>query len=668
MADRALRDLLRYVYRMVGPPAGILSDSELLGRFVDCRDEAAFEALVWRHGSMVLSVCRRILRQEQDAEDAFQAAFLALARKAGSVRRRGAIGSWLYRVALRVALRAKEQAAATKSLGPVPEARTAPVQPHEVEQRELRLILEQEIRRLPSKYRAVVVLRYLEGRSTAEAATALNCPQGTVLSRLSWARRRLQVRLAARGAALPAAMAAVGATGEAMGAPPFLWVASAVRDAVAFASSGTSGLGPTRSALLAEGVLRAMMMTKVKVAAVLILGTLTSGAILQAQFLKAGKPETQPERASAAPAIAAQPNTNAEPPEVSVAHPVKREIVEYVDFTGQTEASVSIEIRAHISATLNKVIVQPGAEVKRGDLLFELDSRALQAKEMKAAAQIRGAEAAIVEANQKLENARDLEKKRYATPAAVDSAAFAVSESKIALSVAQSEWEQAKIDLSAAKITAPVAGRVGRMLQSEGSLVGPTTPLTTVFSDDPIRVVFQMDERTFMSLRKKLQGLGAGPKITVLLGLVGDEGFPRRGSLESVDNRFNPGTGTIRTSAVFPNSNQEILAGMFARVRLLAGDPHQALLVPDGTVWSDNGLKYVRIVNDKNAIEHRYVTLGQVENGLRVIQQGLTAADRVIVKSAGPLKVGELVKPSEVPATTTDAKAKEAPALPGSKK
>src|ERR1700722_19221869 len=138
MADRALHDLLRYIHRMVGPSQGVLSDAELLGRFVDHRDEAAFEALIWRHGSTVLGTCRRVLRNEQDAEDAFQAAFLALARKASTVRRRGALGPWLYRVALRLALRAREHASADKTRALLPEALLTPSRPDEAEQRELR--------------------------------------------------------------------------------------------------------------------------------------------------------------------------------------------------------------------------------------------------------------------------------------------------------------------------------------------------------------------------------------------------------------------------------------------------------------------------------------------------------------------------------------------------
>ncbi len=667
MADRSLHGLLRYIHRMVGPPPGVLTDGELLGRFVDHRDEAAFEALVWRHGSMVLGVCRRVLRQDQDAEDAFQAAFLALARKAASVRRRGAVGPWLYRVALRVALRAQDATAASKSHAPLPEALPAPVRPDEAEQRELRRILEEEIQRLPSKYREVVLLRYLEGRSTAETATALGCPAGTVLSRLSWARRRLQARLTARGAAFGATIAAAAASGEMMGAPPFRWVAEAVRGAVAFTSKGSSALGTTRSALLAEGALRAMTMTKMKVAAVLILGLLTSGTILHAQFNKTVASIAQDEAPQTTVAPGGQPPSKVEPPEVTVVRPIKREITEYLDFNGQSEASASVEIRPRMTATLTRIVVQPGGEVKRGDLLFELDARALELSKQKAEAQLRQAQATLDEAKNALEEAKNLEQKRLATPSYTEKAAFATTHAVAAVNAARAQWDQAKLDLDAIKITAPMAGRVGRCPLSVGSLATPSTILTTLVACEPIKVAFDMDENSFMRLRKHLPGVGSGPLIAALMALPTEEGFPRGGFVESMDNRFNPATGTIRICAVFPNPHHEILPGMFVRIRLLT-DRHEAILVPEESIWSDQGLKYVRVVNGKNAIEQRKVTLGQINQGLRPVQDGLGTADRVVLKAAGPLQVGQIVKAREVALPNQDSKAKPGADLPGSKK
>jgi RNA polymerase sigma factor (sigma-70 family) len=184
---------------------GGLTDAQLLDRFLTKHDEAAFELLVWRHGPMVLRVCRRILRDAHGAEDAFQATFLTLACKAGSIGKQEAVSSWLYKVAYRIALRAQAGAAKRRtheqplvdclaggSLAPSDEAAW----------RELGPLLDAEVRRLPEKYRAAFVLCYLEGKTNEEAAAELGCPKGTILSRLSRARERLRKRLNQRGLAL----------------------------------------------------------------------------------------------------------------------------------------------------------------------------------------------------------------------------------------------------------------------------------------------------------------------------------------------------------------------------------------------------------------------------------------------------------------------------------
>ena len=190
-----------------GPAGG--ADADLLERFQRNGDGAAFELLVWRHGPMVMGVCRHVLRDSHAAEDAFQATFLALARKARSIGRRESVPGWLYTVAIRVALRARERAArrAAREVAarwPGPDEPASPDNDGP-EWRELRPLVHEEVDRLPPKFRAVVVLCYLEGRTNAEAAALLGCPKGTVLSRLARARERLRGRLSARGVALAAA-------------------------------------------------------------------------------------------------------------------------------------------------------------------------------------------------------------------------------------------------------------------------------------------------------------------------------------------------------------------------------------------------------------------------------------------------------------------------------
>ena len=296
MADPSLGILLRRLARAAASTGdAALSDAQLLERFVARRDEAAFELLVWRHGAMVLNLCRRLLRQEQDAEDAFQATFLVLARKARTIAKRQACASWLYKVAYRAALAARADSAARAARGggdadQLPAADAA----DDLLWRDLRPVLDEEVSRLPEKYRAVFVLCCLEGRSGAEAAEQLRCPKGTVLSRLARARERLRRRLLRRGISLAVgSLAAVTAAQGQAGELTASVVTRTVKDALT-AATVTSA----RAVALTDGVLRAMFISKLKVVlgivlavgAVGIVGSLIGNALL-ADPGQSGAPE-----------------------------------------------------------------------------------------------------------------------------------------------------------------------------------------------------------------------------------------------------------------------------------------------------------------------------------------------------------------------------------------
>jgi RNA polymerase sigma factor (sigma-70 family) len=290
MTDRPFRRLLGLV-RRVADADGQASDERLLERFAAAGDEAAFELLVWRHGAMVLGVCRRVLGDAHAAEDAFQATFLALARRARAVRRGAAVAGWLHRVARRVAARARHTAARRawherRAIAISSESAAGPAD-------DLRAVLDEELDRLPARLRLPVVLCYLEGRSTAEAARRLGCPRGTVLSRLAAARTKLRARLTRRGLA-PAAggLAALAGSADA----PAALVATTARVALAFAAGRTGVAGPAPQVIaLTEGVLRAMIVSKLKLTAAVVLavGVIGTGIGL------AVRPLTGPGRAFA---------------------------------------------------------------------------------------------------------------------------------------------------------------------------------------------------------------------------------------------------------------------------------------------------------------------------------------------------------------------------------
>jgi RNA polymerase sigma factor (sigma-70 family) len=245
-----------------------VTDGLLLDRYVTERDEAAFAALVQRHGRLVLNVCRRMLRREHDVEDAFQATFLLLVRRANSIHRREAVASWLYGVAYRVAAKARAQNARRPVAA---ETLDLPAEPDEARAwRDLRPVLDEEINRLPARYRAPVVLCYLEGKTAEEAAGQLGCARGTVLSRLARARARLRPRLVRRGLALSVGGLVTMLGKDASAVSPAL--ANATLSAARCAAAGTSlGTVSTRATALAEGIMRTMLWTKLSTVAVAVL-------------------------------------------------------------------------------------------------------------------------------------------------------------------------------------------------------------------------------------------------------------------------------------------------------------------------------------------------------------------------------------------------------------
>jgi RNA polymerase sigma factor (sigma-70 family) len=275
MATAPLQTVLHHLRRLVTPDgAGGLTDSQLVERFVAGRDEAAFEVLVWRHGAMVFDLCLRLLRHRQDAEDAFQATFLILSRKAGSIGKREAVGSWLYKVAYRVALGARAAAARRARLQrPLPDV-PAP-QERDPLQCDLKETLDEEVNRLPDKYRAPFILCYLEGKTVDEAARQLGRPRGTVGTWLARGRERLRHRLVRRGVALTSlALTAALARNAGAACVPAQLVSGTVRAAAG--SAAAAGVVSSQVAALTEGVLRAMFVSKVK----LVLGLVLSAALV----------------------------------------------------------------------------------------------------------------------------------------------------------------------------------------------------------------------------------------------------------------------------------------------------------------------------------------------------------------------------------------------------
>jgi RNA polymerase sigma factor (sigma-70 family) len=308
-----------------------LSDAELLGAFTARQDEAAFTVIVRRHSKMVLGVCRHVLAQEQDAEDAFQATFLVLARRANTIRRSETLSNWLYGVAYRTALRAKRDLGRRRLRERQP-PKTFPANPaSEAAWREIQALLEQEIHGLPARYRAPFIMCFLEGKSRAEAARELCCREGTISSRLDRARKRLQARLARCGVSLPAALAAVALTQGTAAAMPLNLVRCTVQGAILLSSKGVyvasaqanlamnaahlTGQVSQQAILLADGVTKGLTLSKAVFAglAVVLAVTCSGGAWLAAGRTPAAA-APKPVAALAQPHFASQKVNNGAAP------------------------------------------------------------------------------------------------------------------------------------------------------------------------------------------------------------------------------------------------------------------------------------------------------------------------------------------------------------------
>jgi len=269
MSSNRYPSILHYLRQVLADPAAAgVSDAELLRRFVDQRDEAAFELLLWRHAAMVLHVCRQVLSDEQAAEDAFQATFLVLARKCNSISRREALGSWLYRVAYHIALKAQAEMRKRTSIERELSDRELSVPADSMEAREQHRIVAEEVHHLPAKFRAAIVSCYFESKTLEEAAQQLGWPRGTVASRLARGREMLRRRLIRRGVALTAATLMSDLSVQTSAAALTQLIPVTLRTIKLFTAS--SAIKPSIAAL-AEGVVRAMYWTRVKIAMIVVL-------------------------------------------------------------------------------------------------------------------------------------------------------------------------------------------------------------------------------------------------------------------------------------------------------------------------------------------------------------------------------------------------------------
>ncbi len=354
------------------------------------------------------------------------------------------------------------------------------------------------------------------------------------------------------------------------------------------------------------------------------------------------------------------------PPPVTVSKPLVDERIEWKEFTGQFEAAEYVEVRARVSGYLKSVHFEDGKLVTKGDLLFVIEPEPFELALANAKAQLAEAVAKQELAKVQLARTVQLRKKDFAAASTYDQRVAELKSAQAAVEIAKAAVGTAELNLSYTRLTAPVSGRVSRNDISVGNLVvggvsGTSTLLTTIVTLDPIEFAFDVSEADALAYKRAVEvgevKSARDNLIPVFAQLPDDKNWTRQGTVNFVDNQFNRSSGTIRVRATFPNLDLFIVPGQFGRIRAPVSKPHQAMLLPESAISSDQARKVVFVVGADNTVSVKPVSLGsRAEDDLRIIRDGITPDDRVIINGLMRVRPGAKVKPEEGKIRTGDAK------------
>ena len=349
------------------------------------------------------------------------------------------------------------------------------------------------------------------------------------------------------------------------------------------------------------------------------------------------------------------------PPAVTVANPIQRTIVDQDEYVGRFVAVDSVEIRARVSGYLEKIHFTDGQMVKEGDLLFTIDKRPFQTALDQARATLERARAELAFAQGDLDRAALLVRDKTITQQTFDQRTQVKRVAEANVAAQEAAVRQAELDLNFTDLRAPITGRIGDRRVSVGNLVtggagGTTTLLATIVSTDPMRFEFTFDEASYLRYERVAAQVGAnaakkdeiaarGGSTIVRLKLIDEPDFTHLGRMDFIDNVIEKGTGTIRGRAVFANNAGILTPGMFARLQVPGSAPYTALLIPDVAIGSEQARKFVYVVRPDDTVAQKYITLGPLFDGDRVVKTGLEASDRVIIDGLMRVKPGIKVTP-----------------------
>jgi RND family efflux transporter MFP subunit len=339
------------------------------------------------------------------------------------------------------------------------------------------------------------------------------------------------------------------------------------------------------------------------------------------------------------------------PPKVDVATPVQRPVTRYVEATGNTAPIKSVDLVARVQGFLQSIDYQDGTFVKQGTQLFTIEPETYKLKVEQAKAAEVGAQATVKQAEADFKRQAELVQRQAVSQSTLDTSTSTRDNAQASLQQAQVNTRLAEVNYGYTNVTAPFDGVVSAHMVSVGELVGVSSPtqLATIVAMDPIWVNFTVNEQDVLRIRAEAarRGLTVNDlkQLPIQVGLQTETGYPHEGKLDYVSPTLNQSTGTLAVRGVVPNEKRVLLPGYFVRVRVPFDQEKAALLVPDTALGSDQGGRYLLVVNGDNVVEQRKVQIGPVDNGLRVIEGGLKPDDRVVI--AGLLRVipGQKIDP-----------------------
>jgi RND family efflux transporter MFP subunit len=339
------------------------------------------------------------------------------------------------------------------------------------------------------------------------------------------------------------------------------------------------------------------------------------------------------------------------PPKVDVATPVQRPVTRYVEATGNTAPIKSVDLVARVQGFLQSIDYQDGTFVKQGTQLFTIEPETYKLKVEQAKAAEVGAQATVKQAEADFKRQAELVQRQAVSQSTLDTSTSTRDNAQASLQQAQVNTRLAEVNYGYTNVTAPFDGVVSAHMVSVGELVGVSSPtqLATIVAMDPIWVNFTVNEQDVLRIRAEAarRGLTVNDlkQLPIQVGLQTETGYPHEGKLDYVSPTLNQSTGTLAVRGVVPNDKRVLLPGYFVRVRVPFDQEKAALLVPDTALGSDQGGRYLLVVNGDNVVEQRKVQIGPVDNGLRVIEGGLKPDDRVVI--AGLLRVipGQKIDP-----------------------